>query len=105
MMVIWQLIFVCFEKEDIPEEWMKGMIFPIHKNGDRRKPDNYRGISLLCIIGNIYTAVVQVRLSKWCGKNCIIAEEQGDFRPGRGCVDQIYTLTSILKNRVGKKTY
>ena len=81
------------------------MIFPIHKEGDKRNPGNYRGISLLSIVGKIYAAVLQERLSKWCEKNGIIVEEQGGFRPGRGCADQIYVLMSIIKNRRGKKTY
>jgi hypothetical protein len=101
--VIWQLVTLCFETEKAPEEWAKGMIFPIHKEGDKRNPENYRGISLLSIVGKVYTAVLQARLSSWCEKERIIVEEQGGFRPGRGCVDQLFTLTSVLKNRVGKK--
>ena len=104
-LVIWQLIKKCFETEKIPQDWMKGIIFPIYKAGDGRNPDNYRGISLLCIIGKIYTAVIHNRLSSWCEENGILAEEQGGFRPGRGCLDQLYVLVNILRNRVGRKTY
>ena len=103
--VIWQLISACFESEEIPQEWMKGIIFPIYKAGDGRNPDNYRGITLLCITSKIYTAVLNARLSSWCEANGIIAEEQGGFRPGRGCVDQLFVLVSILRNRIGKWTH
>ena len=54
---MWQLIDICFEEESTPEDWKKGMIFPIHKEGDKSIPGNYRGISLLSIVGKIYTAV------------------------------------------------
>ena len=80
---MWQVIDICYEEESTPEDWKKGMIFPIHKEGDKRKAGNYRGISLLSIVGKIYAAVLQERLSKWCEKNGIIVEEQGGFRPGR----------------------
>ena len=103
--VIWQLINACFESEDIPQEWMKGVIFPIYKAGDGRNPDNYRGITLLCITNKIYTTVLNARLSRWCEANGIIAEEQGGFRPGRGCVDQLFVLINILRNRIGKWTH
>ena len=103
--VIWQLVSTCFETEKIPKDWMDGIVFPIYKEGDGRDPNNYRGISLLCILGKIYTAVLHVRLSRWCEVNGVIAEEQGGFRPGRGCVDQLYVLINILRNRVGSKTY
>ena len=104
-LMIWQLIKNCFETEVIPQEWAEGIIFPIYKAGDGRNPENFRGISLLCIIGKIYTAVLHSRLSGWCESNGILAEEQGGFRPGRGCVDQLYVIVNIIRNRVGRKTY
>ena len=48
---------------------------------------------------------LHTRLSQWYEDNGIIVEEQGGFRPGRGCADQLYVLMNILRNRVGKKTY
>ncbi len=60
---------------------------------------------MLCIICKIYTAVLNERLSRWCEDNEIIAEEQGGFRPGRGCVDQLYVLVNVLSNRIGQWTY
>ena len=99
------MIKLCFETERIPEEWMKGMIFPIYKSGDERIPENYRGITLLCIVEKIYTAILNERLSTWCEKNDIIAEAQGGFRPGRGCEDQLFVLVNILRNRIGKWTH
>ena len=60
---IWYLCNMCFEKEKIPEEWMEGMIFPIYKEGDRRAPLNYRGISLLSVVSKVYTRVLNARLS------------------------------------------
>ena len=104
-LMMWQLCQTCFETERTPAQWMKGMVFPIYKAGDGRVPENYRGISLLSVVGKVYTAVLHRRLSQWCEEKGIIAEEQGGFRPGRGCADQIYVLWNILMNRVGQKTY
>ena len=84
---------------------MKGIIFPIFKVGDDRDPNHHRGISLLSIVFKVYASVLNRRLVKWSEDNGIILEEQGGFRPGRGCVDQIFVLMSILKSRLGKKTY
>ena len=44
-------------------------------------------------------------LSKWCEDNNIIVQEEGGFRAGRWCVDQIFVLNSILKQRKDKNTY
>ena len=32
--VIWLLCRSCFELEHIPHDWMKGVIFPLYKDGD-----------------------------------------------------------------------
>ena len=88
--VLWYICKRCFDTETIPDEWMKGIIFPIYKDGDRRMPLNYRGITLLNVVSKVYTSILNERLSNWCEKNNIIVEEQGGFRKGRSCIDQIF---------------
>ena len=89
----------------IPNEWMKGIIFPIYKDGDRRIPLNYRGITILCVVSKVYTSILNERLSNWCERNNIIVEEQGGFRRGRSYIDQIFVLAGLLDKRRGKKTF
>ena len=47
----WVLIREIFEAEYIPSDWSKGLIYPLFKGGERKNPDNYRGIYLLSIVG------------------------------------------------------
>ena len=51
----WQL-------EEVPKEWMQGVIVPLYKDGDNRDPLNYRGITLLSIVGKVYNRVLGDRL-------------------------------------------
>ena len=102
---ICQLCNTIFEKEMVPDEWLEGIIFPIYKDNDRRNPLNYRGITLLSVVSKVYTSILNQRLTNWCEKNNIIVEEQGGFRQGRGCVDQIYVLTGIINSRKKQQTY
>lgn len=102
---VFELCSFVWEKEEIPKDWTRGIIFPILKDGDKRDTENYRGITLLSVVGKIYTHVLNTRLSKWLEKNKILEEEQSGFRGGRGCVDQLFTLVEILKNRGKKGTF
>ena len=56
---------------------------------------NDRGISLLSEVGKIYTGILLDRVHKVTKD--LIDDEQGGFKVGRGCVDQIFTLKQIGK--------
>ena len=47
-----------FDKGIYPREWAKAIIVPIQKKGNADLPDNYRGVSLLSIISNCYTSIL-----------------------------------------------
>ena len=42
-----------------PSEWCMGLIKPIHKRGEKKDPNNYRGITLLNVMGKIFSAVIK----------------------------------------------
>lgn len=91
----------------VPLDWMRGVVVPLFKNGDRRVPGNYRPITLLSIVAKVYTGVLQARLLSWSERHGVIEQEQGGFRPGRGCPEQLFTLTELVKVRRlrGQRTY
>ena len=85
----------------------EGLIFPLHKEGDPRLPDNYRGITLLSVVGKIYTMALNRRVMQWCEDRNVLVEEQAGFRIGRSTVDQIFVLSELIRARMtkGQKTY
>ncbi|TKS64956.1 LINE-1 reverse transcriptase -like protein [Collichthys lucidus] len=56
---------------------------------------NYRGITLLSLPGKVFSGVLERRVRKIVEPR--IQEEQCGFRPGRGTVDQLYTLSAVLE--------
>ena len=81
---------------------------PIFKKGDPDMPNNYRGVSLLCIVSKCYTTVLRNRLTKWMDEHEKIIENQAGFRKGYSTIDHIYTLTAIIEkclNKKGSKLY
>ena len=54
-----------FDSSEYPTAWTNAIIVPIHKSGDKNDPDNYRGISLLSILGKVFAHILNKRLSWW----------------------------------------
>lgn len=69
----------------------------LHKKGDRRDPSNYRGIALVNHTVKIFTQIMADRLYAWSVEHNILPEEQNGFRPGRGCLDNIFTLNTAIQ--------
>jgi hypothetical protein len=103
MLCLWIVIKTVWREESIPKDWTRGLIIPIFKKGDKRNPLNYRGITLLSVVGKVFASILNRRLVDWSEANGKIVEEQGGFRPHRGCPDQIFTLIETLKSRRRQK--
>ena len=92
-----------------PSAFCKATINPIPKNAanDPRVPLNYRGISLLSCVGKLYSAVLNVRLTRFLEGNSKVVEEQNGFRSGRSTEEHIFTATTVLKDRLvqNKETF
>ena len=88
-----------FYKEEWPERWGSGIIFPLYKQDSRLEPGNYRPITLLSVIGKLFGSIVDKRLSDWSERTGVIADEQGGFRRNRGTIDQIFILREIISSR------
>ena len=70
------------------------MIIPLYKSkGERTECSNYRCICLLSVVRKIYVGILVDKVSKVA--ESLICDEQGEFRAGRECVDQIFTLKQI----------
>jgi hypothetical protein len=96
-----KLFQTCFSNSVAPSIWRKSIIVPIPKNSllDPCIPMNYRGISLLSCTYKLYTSILNDRLVKYNNHNNFIADEQNGFRKDRSCLDHVFTLTSIIRNR------
>ena len=57
----------------------------------------------MCTSYKLYTSVLNNRLVGYLEDNGIYVDEQNGFRKHRACVDHLYTLTSIIRNRKQNK--
>src|SRR6185312_4304771 len=102
-----QLCRLVWRQGEVPMDWLRGVIVPLYKDGDKLLPANHRPITLLSIVGKVYSGILHARLLAWSERHNIIVPEQGGFRPGRGCAEHLFTLTELIKMRrlQGKRTY
>jgi hypothetical protein len=96
-----EMITILFNKiingEKVLEEWKIAIITLIHKKGDKRKCENYRGISVTSIFSRIYGRIL-AKLVESEYKNMEM-EEQSCFRAGRSCIDNIVCITQLTDKK------
>ena len=102
--VLFNLIFF---SAHFPSAWKNEVIIPIYKNGDRGHVNNFRGITLLSTLGKLLTKVLNNRLTFWSDTYDIISNSQAGFRKGRGTIDNIFIIQSIVDYSLeqGKRVY
>lgn len=79
----------------VPSDWTGAVISPIHKKGNTMDCNNYRGISLLSVVGKVYSSLLEKRVRVIVEP--LLDENQSGFRPMRGCQDQIFCLRQLIE--------
>ena len=97
MHILLNLFNIVFQSDAIPSDWGIGLIKPIYKNkGNINDPINYRGITLLSCIDQLFTSILNARLSLFVISNGTLSDTQAGFRKGYSTIDHIYTLKCIV---------
>ena len=94
-----------FDTGEYPTAWTGAIIIPIHKSGNKNDPDNYRGVSLLSILGKVFAHILNKRLSWWQEENNKIAEEQSGFRTRYSTMDNVFVLYAIVQRYLTKEIW
>ena len=95
--VVTQLFESIWHSESVPESWGESTVIPIFKNGRKTVWENHRDISLTPVITKLLASIILHRLTP--ARENQIREQQAGFRPGRGCIDHIFTLRQHLEHR------
>ena len=98
-----RLFNVMFLKGYFPESWSEGLILPLHKKGSVDSVENYRGITLLSVISELFTRILNNRLSHWAEDNSVYIEAQGGFRSKMGTIDSMFVLDNVINWFISNK--
>ena len=100
-----QIYFVnCFNKlfnavlstGNFPKLWAKGFIVPLFKNGSKDDPLNYRGITIGCCVGKLFTKILNQRLENFFTKRNLIKKEQIGFCKNKRTTDHLFVLKTLV---------
>ena len=69
----------------VPDQWKLSLVVPIHKQGDKSNPSNYRPISLLPIVSKVLEQHIANKLRSILS----ISDHQWGFMPGRSTTGAI----------------
>lgn len=52
------------DSEKLAKEWVRTVLFMLHKKGDQSDPANYRGLAMLNVVFKIFSSIIKVRLDR-----------------------------------------
>lgn len=79
-----------------PTCWRESFLIPLHKSGNRRSVDNYRGIAKLSDIPKLFEKIITDRLIHMVGS--LISPYQHGFVRGRSTTTNLLELTCHVSN-------
>ena len=83
------------EQESYPEIWSTGSIKPTLKKGDKKCPSNYRGITLLPVMGKLFFTILRDRLLHLAKLNDKL---QFGYRQGRRTTDAKFVIITAIQS-------
>ena len=60
--------------------------------------ENYRGITLLSVVGKLFTYILNNRLNDWAENYNVCIEAQAGFRKGMDMTDNIFNLHGLISH-------
>ena len=75
-----KLINISIKENIYPDILKIAKVLPIHKNGEKQNPNNYRPISLLSTFNKIFEKIIYNQLTNYIESNNITYQKQFGFR-------------------------
>ena len=92
-----------FDSADYPDDWAQGLIYPVHKKGDKSDPQNYRKVPLIPSLANVFESVLENRLSF---KNLVCRDDdplERGFKKDCRTSDNLFVLYNLVETQKTRK--
>ena len=94
----------CISEGIFPRIMKIAKVIPIHKEGKKASPSNYRPISILENLSKIFEKVIQKRLIRYLEKFSLLTENQFGFRKKKDTVQAATLLWKTIQSNWATKT-
>jgi hypothetical protein len=91
------IVFNCFLAKGFPKALSAGVVHEFFKGGDASEFDNNRGIMIGLILANLFTMILDKRLSEWAEQHGLHAKGQVGFRKDYRITDQLFILQILIE--------
>lgn len=90
----------------VPNDWREALVTPVFKKGAKSKPENYRPISLTCILSKSLEHIIVSSIMKHLDIHDLLYPLQHGFRSKVSCETQLLTFTQQILDYManGKQT-
>ena len=79
-LILLKLFNYILEQNASIDEWSISIFNPIHKDGAKSDPSNYRGISILSCLAKFFYSILNLRLTRFVDEKNILDKTQLGFR-------------------------
>ena len=95
-----RMINTIYSTNIVPKSWCLGIITPIHKEGPKDDPDNYRGICIGSALSKVLSTMMNERLTTYAKANNMINKAQIGFEEKNRTSDHLLTVKSLVNKYV-----
>ena len=81
------LLSACASERCIPEIWKTATVVALHKKGSVHNPNEYRPVSLTCIMCKVYEKLIREYILD--GIEAVLSSKQHGFMRGRSCLSNL----------------
>ena len=88
-----ELFNLSMSKGKVPARWKEAYVTPIYKKGDKRKPNNYRPVSLTSTSCKMMESFIRDVIVDHMDRHELYTDNQYGFRKGRSCNTQLLDVS------------
>ena len=89
----------CLKQSCFPDRWKVSSVVPVFKSaGERSTAKNYRSVSLLSVVRNVFEKLVNNRIVDHLEKFCLFSDFQYGFTSSRLTAD----LLTVVSDRIAR---